>query len=110
MDKQLMKHYWADLRCFTIFGRRYQAAQGQPFAYWDKVRRDYGLMQKRIADSDLRWRIITYDDGREELAYLRVLSGGIFSGIYPAIYRGILIPRRVTTETYSRIKSIRLAF
>lgn len=74
------------------------------------VAQRYGDMQKKILSSDFHWRIITYDDGHKELAYLRVLQGGLFSGMYPAIYRGLIIPHRIGHGTFSHIKNIRLAF
>ena len=49
-------------------------------------------------------------DGHKELAYLRVLRDGFLSGKAPAIYRGMLIPRRIDYVTFSHIDRVRLAF
>lgn len=108
-NKELIKHYWADLRCITLFPKRYNALPAGPVD-WRKVSRDYGNLQKRIGSTDYRWYIITYDDGRKVLSYLRELSGGFFTGLQPAIYRGIIVPRLVTNVHFSHIREVRLAF
>ena len=105
-----LRHIIADLRYLTIIPKRYKAPQGKQAYYWSKVMTDYGYEQKRIENSDYRWRVITYDDGHKELAFMRVLKGGIFTGAYAAIYRGLLIPYKVSYGTFSHIESIRLAF
>ena len=84
MNKEEIKNYLADLRHFKLFPRRYKTPQGRPLSYWTDV--------------------------RMELAYLRVLQDGFFSGAYPSIYKGIVIPRRIGYGTFSHIKDIRLAF
>ena len=99
-----------DLLCYTPFPKRYATPQGKSSRYWSKVMRRYGNTIKQIESSDYHWRIITYKDGRRELAYLRVLQGGLFSGLYPAIYRGLIIPHRIGYGTFSHITNIRLAF
>lgn len=101
---------WKDLRYLTLFPRRYDTPQGKDADYWSGVSRRYAKMQKIINSSDYHWRIITYEDGHKELAYLRVLKGGLFSGKLPAIYRGLIIPHKVGHGTFSHIKDIRLAF
>ena len=109
MNKQL--HYIIqDLRRVTILPRRYDTPKGKDDAYWRERNREYADYEKVLRASDLRWRVITYDDGHEELAYLRVLQGGVFSGLYPAIYRGVILPRRIELGTWARIKDIRIAF
>lgn len=100
----------ADLRHVTLFPRRYKAALGLGVEYWDGVVRRYKNYEKVILSSDWHWRVIEFDDGRCELAYLRVLQNGFFSGHQAAIYRGLVIPRRIGYGTWSHVKSIRLAF
>ena len=102
----------SDLRYLRIFPRRYskRAREDWREVSWGEVMRRYGNTQKDILNSGIRWRVITYDDGRKELAYLRVLQGGLLTGAYPAIYRGIIIPRRIDYPTFSHIRNIRLAF
>lgn len=110
MTKIQLQNFFADLRYFTLFPKRYDAPKGQSQEYWRNVTRSYGNMQKRIKWSYFRWYVITYDDGHKELAYIRVLCGGIFSGLSPALYRGIIIPRMIDYSTFARIKDIKIAF
>ena len=106
----MLKPYWEDLRCAFFIPKSYKPPTGMDEAGWRAVMRRYANMGKTISCSAYHWRIITYDDGRRELAFLRVLKGGFFSGKYPAIYRGILIPRRIGYVTFAHITDIRLAF
>ena len=106
----LLQSYIHDLKCLTLFPKRYKTPQGKSSEYWGQVMRRYDNMGKKISCSDYHWRIITYDDGREELAYLRVLKGGLFSGLSSAIYRGPFIPHMISYGTFSHITDIRLAF
>ena len=99
-----------DLRHFTLFPRSYGAVQGRSAEYWSAVSRRYSQAMARVDSTDWRWHVIQYKDGREELAYLRVLSNGFLSGRRPALYRGIVIPRRIELGTFDHIKEIRLAF
>lgn len=108
--KERLKDILDDLRLLVLFPKRYDATGSHDRAYWRGVSQMYGNMEKRLLSSGFRWRVITYDDGHRELAYLRVLQGGMLSGKYPAIYRGLVIPRRISTATFSRIKDIRIAF
>ena len=111
MKKERIKYIWNDLRCVTIFPKKYRReGTTQTEAYWRGVIGRYNNMQKLLNSSDYHWRIIEYDDGHKELAYLRVLQGGLLSGLYPAIYRGVIIPRRVRYDTFSHVRRIRLAF
>lgn len=105
-----LKSHWADIRYLTLFPRRYKPPKGLSMDCWDAVLRRYCNMEKTISSSSLRWRVIHYDDGRKELAYLRVLQGGLFSGFAPAIYRGVIIPRMVDYGTFAHIRTIELAF
>jgi hypothetical protein len=108
--KERLKDIIGDLRLLVLFPKRYVARGTHDGAYWRGMTQVYGDMEKRLLSSGYRWRVITYDDGHRELAYLRVLQGGMLSGKYPAIYRGLAIPRRISLETFSRIKDIRIAF
>ena len=108
--KQGLQNIIDDLRHLTLFPRRYTTPKGRSKAYWGEVDRRYANEMKRIDSSVIRWRVIEFNDGHKELACLRVLKGGIFSGAYPAIYRGPLIPHRISLGTFSHIKNIHLAF
>lgn len=110
MTKQDIKNIFADLRHVTIFPSRYKSLRGKGADYWSGVMREYCNTQKRIDASDFRWYVIEFMDGHKELAYLRVLRDGFFSGKAPAIYRGMLIPRRIDYVTFSHIDRVRLAF
>ena len=110
MDTRAIKYFLADLRCLFHLPRRYRAPQGKDEHYWRGVVGRYKDMEKTIDSSDYHWRIIEYTDGRRELAYLRVLQKGLLSGMYPAIYRGLVFPRRIGDDTFANIKRIRLAF
>ena len=109
MNKQL-DHIIQDLRKATILPRRYDAPKGKDDSFWGKKAGEYADYEKALLTSDSKWRVIRYDDGREELARLRVLKGGFLTGVYPAIYRGIILPRRIELGTWARIKDIRIAF
>lgn len=110
MTKQDIKNFFADLRHFTLIPARYKDLPGQGAEYWSGVTRKYCNIEKRISASDFRWYVIEFLDGHQELAYLRVLQDGFFSGKAPAIYRGMIIPRRIDYVTFSHIIQIRLAF
>lgn len=106
---QLM-NIFADLRHVKLYRKRYPVPQGKGDDYWRDVMRRYGNLEKELRGRFFRWHVIEYKDGRKELAYLRVLQNGVFSGLAPAIYRGILIPHRVTFPQFDAMKEIRLAF
>ena len=99
-----------DIKCLFRLPRRYKPPMGLNEAGWRDIVRRYSNEQKAISHSDYHWRIITYDDGRRELSYLRVLRGGFASGKYPAIYRGVIIPRRISYARFAHITNIRFAF
>ena len=99
-----------DFRYFTFFRRRYKTARGKGEDYWRSELRRYGNVEKRLLSSDYRWYVLEFQDGHNELAYLRVLQGGFFSGLSPAIYRGCIIPHRLDFLTFANINNIRLAF
>lgn len=110
MTKQDFKNILGDLRYFTLIPSRYKNLLGKGADYWSGVMRKYCNQEKKINCSDFRWYVIEYMDGHKELAYLRVLSNGLFSGKAPAIYRGMIIPHRIDYVTFSHIDRIRLAF
>jgi hypothetical protein len=97
----------ADLRHMTIIPRRYDAVRK---LNWSAVGLKYSKALAGIESSPWHWYVIQYEDGRQELTYLRVLAEGLLSGKRAAIYRGLLIPRMVRIVTFSHIKEIRLAF
>lgn len=99
-----------DLRKLTLFPRRYSCQQERDHAYWMEVGRRYSATMHSLVCSWGHWRVIEYTDGHEELAYIRVLRGGFLSGMYPAIYRGTIIPHMIDYVTFSHIKRIRHAF
>ena len=107
--KDTIKHILADLRYVTIVPRRYVTPAGLGEAYWGGVIERYRDAERRIETTHHRWYVIEFKDGHKELARLRVLQGGLFTGKFPAIYRGF-IPRRVTYSTFSHVKDFRLAF
>lgn len=108
--KSNVKHIIEDLRHLTLFPRRYKAPKGRSGDWWREVMRRYANTEKRIESNYYHWYVIQYDDGHHETARLRVLQGGLFSGMTPAIYRGAVIPRMLDFGTYSHIKDMRLAF
>ena len=99
-----------DLRKLTLFPRRYSCPQGRDHAYWREEGRRYSNTMKALDESWGHWRVIEFTDGHEELAYIRVLRGGLLSGMFPAIYRGPIIPHMIDYVTFSHIKRIRQAF
>lgn len=99
----------SDLRYARLFPRRTTPPRGMSEEFWSRANRRYRNDEKWIGGRSEHWYVIEYADGRRELAYLRVLQGGLLSGKYPAIYRG-LWPVMVTTWEYVHVKKIRPAF
>lgn len=110
MNKQDFSNPLADLRYLTLFPRRYREAVKHSADYWRAEIRRYANTEKRIECTDYQWYVLEFKDGHKELARLRVLQGGLFSGYAPAIYRGLVIPRRIGFVTFAHIENIRLAF
>ena len=110
MDKQEFKNFLSDLRYLTLFPRRYRTSGRRPADYWHEVVRDYKNAEKMLDSSDFRWMVLEFADGPKELAYLRVRQGGFLSGYASAIYRGLIIPRRIDYVTFSHSDRIRRAF
>jgi len=108
--KNELRNIFSDLRYFTLRPRRIRIAPRLGEDGWREELRRYGNAEKRILSSDFRWYVLEFKDGKKELAYLRVLQGGLLSGLSPAIYRGCIIPRRIDYVTFSGIGRIRLAF
>lgn len=107
MDLSQLKYHLQDLGCLRLFHKRRKIPKD---CDWHIIMRAYGNQLKRIRSTDWRWYVITYHDGGRELMYLKVRQGGILSGLYPAIYRGILIPKMIGYDEYATIKDFRLAF
>lgn len=110
MDKEGLKYFLNDLRHVTLFPRRYKTRQGMSEDYWRAVNSRLVQAKKRIDACDWHWYVIEFKDGHKETTRLRVLKGGFFSGMYPALYRGAIIPRPVIIGTFDHIKDFRLAF
>lgn len=110
MDIERIKEIWEDLRYVTLFPRRYETRQGLDGDYWREVMHRMGNTKKKVDCCPWHWYVIEYNDGHKETTRLRVLKGGFFSGMSPALYRGAIIPKMVCVGTYDHIKSIRLAF
>ena len=99
-----------DLRYVKLYRKQYPVPQGKDDDYWRGVMRRYGNFEKQLKGRYYRWHVIEFKDGRKELAYLRVLQNGLFSGMASAIYRGVLFPHRVTFPQFDAMKDIRVAF
>ena len=99
-----------DLLRFKPFRKRYETERGRDSGYWSGVARRYSSALALVESLPWRWYVIAYRDGREELAYLRVLNGGLFTGKRPAIYRGAIIPHRICLGTFAHVKELRIAF
>ena len=109
MDIERIKEIWEDLRHVTLFPRRYRTAKKSD-DYWRAVNRRMVKTKGRIIDCPWHWYVIEFKDGHKETTRLRVLKGGLFSGVYRSIYRGAIIPRNVSIFTFDHIKDITLAF
>jgi hypothetical protein len=99
-----------DLRYLTLSHRRYKTCAPVGADEGQALIRRYGNAEKRILCASSCWHVIGFKDGHKELAYLRVLRDGFFSGKGPAIYRGRFIPHRIDLATFHNISNIRLAF
>lgn len=103
--------YWQDLKHIKLFRKRYKTTHIDDYdarcAYWSKVSREYYNFTKRVDCSYYHWYVITYKDGRTELAYFKVWRIVIPHG--GRLCRG-LIPRYWGVTDYEHVKDIRLAF
>lgn len=107
-NKELIKSYWNDLRCAKLFPKWYKTSKGQSADYWHGVSRAYGNFKKRVDSSGYHWYIITFKDGRKELAFFKVWYQVIPHG--GRLCRGLLFPRYWSVTQYEHTKDIRLAF
>jgi len=108
MSKEYLKYFLRDLSRFKLFHKRYKPTKGGDAEYWKKTSRAYGNFCKKVRCSDYHWYIITFKDGREELAYLRVWTLFIPHG--GRLCRGYFFPRYWSLTDYEHTKDIRLAF
>lgn len=108
MKREEIKDFLADLRRLAVFPRRCAPPKGATSERWIEAARRYNNEMKKMENSDFRWRVIEYHDGRKELAYLRVRRSGV--GGRPAIYRGLVFPRRMERWAFFFVKRIRVAF
>lgn len=102
-----MTENWTDIRHLKI-PKRYKTTQGKPAEYWSAIARDYYNFKKQVDNSGYHWYVITYKDGRTELAYFKVRRL-----VFPhggTLCRGLLIHRFWDIRKYEHTKSIRLAF
>ena len=106
-----LEYFFKDIRYFKLFHKKYKPTQIADYKerceYWSKVGRAYNNFKKRVDCSYYHWYVITYKDGRKELAYFKVWHIVIPHG--GRLCRG-LIPRYFGTKDYEHIQDIRLAF
>lgn len=112
MTKEEIKYLLRDLRYFTLIPKKYKTTRIADFdernAYWSKVAKDYYNFKKRVDSSDYHWYVITYKDGRKELAYFKVWRLVLPHG--GGLCRLALVRRYFGTQEYEHVKDIRLAF
>lgn len=111
---------WQDLRYLTLFPKRYKgsppdcpADRDEWRKYWGRVSRKLARFTKEVQSSDQHWRVITYKDGRKELAYIKVRTTFYVGMVNKRgqLCRGLSVfHRAVTPHQFAFIKSIRLAF
>ena len=94
-----MIHYWR---------KRYRPTGGMTADYWHKVAHNYYNLKKRVGCSSDHWYVITYKDGRKELAYLKVRyslrpHGG-------RLCRGVILPSYWGVTDFEHARNIELAF
>lgn len=99
-----------DLRHVKLYRKQYPTPQGKGEDYWRDVMHRYGNFEKKVQCGYYHWYVIEFKDGRKELAYLRVLQNGLFSGMRSAVYRGLLFPHIITHVQFDAMKDISLAF
>ena len=106
--KKLLTIHWQDLRYIRLVHRRYKTTHYGDPDYWHKVALDYNRFKKRVDNTDYRWYVVTYKDGRKELMYFKVWRIVIPHG--GRLCRGVIIPRYFDITDYEHIRDIRLAF
>ena len=97
-----------DLRYLKLFHKRYKTTKGQSEDYWRGVSKEYYNFKKRVDNSGYHWYVVTFKDGRKELAYFKVRRLVIPHG--GRLCRGFLLPRLWHVRDYEHTKHIRLAF
>ena len=97
-----------DICYFKLLPKRYKTTQGKDAKYWSRVSREYGNFKKSVDCTDYHWYVITFKDGRKELAYFRIWRIVIPHG--GRLCRGIIFPRYWSPMQYEHVKEIRLAF
>lgn len=107
MNKKLTC-FFRDIRHARLFPLRYGTTMGKTQEYWAKVAREHGNFKKRVDVTRYRWWVITYRDGRQELAYFRVRRAVNPHG--GRLCRGIIFPRIWSVADHEHTKDIRLAF
>lgn len=110
MDLERIKIFFEDARYITLFPRRYKTRRGMGEDYWRDVNHRLEQVKKMVDGCSWHWYVIEFKDGHRETTRLRVLKGGFFSGMYPALYRGAVYPRMVDISTFDHINEISLAF
>ena len=108
MTKDELKYILQDLRHFKLFPKRYKTTTGKSAGYWSHVHRAYGNFKKRVGNSGWHWYVVTYKDGRKELAYFRVWRFVLPHG--GRLCRGLIFPRYWSVRKYEHTKKIELAF
>lgn len=100
-----------DLRYFRLFPRGkhpYPKLSRQERA--DKVR-EYNNFRHKMTSSCYHWYVLTYLDGKRELAYLKVHFGLFYYETRNGcLRRGLFFSRMWGLEDYMKLKDIRLAF
>lgn len=87
----------ADLRSLVLFPKGRARPQGLTAEQWNAVSRKQGNMAKRITCSDCHWRVVHFNDGTRELAYLTARKGVVYRGLILRKELPYWAVRRVTT-------------
>jgi hypothetical protein len=93
------KRTLSDLRYLTLFPKGVAVPQGLTTEQWAEVSRRRGRIAKAVSCTDRHWRVVTFQDGHEELAYLTARRG--------YVYRGLLLRRLLPVWA---VKGTRTAF
>lgn len=113
-----MRAILRDLRYFVLFPKRYKKPiepapedYKQWAEYWRGERRRAGNLYKKMACSCSHWHVVTYKDGRQELAFFWTIPPGFSCrGSAATLYRGLLWPRIISAREVRNYKSTRIAF
>lgn len=121
------RHIINDLRHFVLFPKRYRQAPAdcpprcypkedpegyRAWAdYWRQVRIARYGMEHRVKESDYHWYVVTFKDGRKELAYLKYRTLFYkYADSKGAVCRGVLFTRPLRAVWVAHVKDISLAF